>query len=101
MLRDLADTILNTAYENHSVMAEAENGVVLTTRIWWVQCEAIIGFVNAYQKTGDARYFNAAEEIWQYIETYFIDPRPNSEWYSEVDKNGVPDRHLPMEMPLS
>lgn len=99
MLRDLADTILNTAYENHSVMAEAENGVVLTTRIWWVQCEAIIGFVNAYQKTGDARYFNAAEEIWQYIETYFIDPRPNSEWYSEVDKNGVPDRHLPIVEP--
>lgn len=90
MIMDLTEQIYKVAYENHSVMAECEKGVVLTTRIWWVQCESIIGFYNAYQKTGDARYRKAAEDIWDYIEKYLIDPRPQSEWYSEVDADGQP-----------
>lgn len=99
MLLDLADTIYNKAYKNRSVMAEAENGVDLTTRIWWVQCESIIGFWNAYQKTNESRYKEAAENIWQYVEDYLIDPRPNSEWYSEVDETGKPSSRLPIVEP--
>ena len=99
MLLDLADTIYNKAYKDRSVMAEAENGVDLTTRIWWVQCESIIGFWNAYQKTNESRYKEAAENIWQYVEEYLIDPRPNSEWYSEVDEAGTPSSRLPIVEP--
>ncbi len=99
MLLDITETIYHCAYQNHSVMAESENGVVLTTRIWWVQCEAIIGFYNAYQKTGDIRYEQAAEDIWQYITTYFIDPRPHSEWFSQLDADGQPFNRLPIVEP--
>lgn len=99
MLMDLTEKIYEVAYDNHSVMAEAENGVVLTTRIWWVQCEAIIGFWNAYQKSGDVRFKEAAEDIWQYIEEHIIDPRPNSEWYYEVDADGNPSSRLPIVEP--
>lgn len=99
MILDLTEKIYEAAYDNHSVMAEAENGVILTTRIWWVQCEAVIGFWNAYQKTGDERFKNAAEDIWQYIDQHLIDPRPNSEWYSEVDADGMPTNKLPIADP--
>lgn len=99
MILDLTEQIYKVAYENHSVMAECEKGVVLTTRIWWVQCEAIIGFYNAYQKTGDDRYLSTAEDIWDYIEKHLIDPRPGSEWYSEVDADGIPSSRLPIVEP--
>lgn len=99
MIMDLTEKIYEVAYENHSVMAEAENGVVLTTRIWWVQCESIIGFWNAYQKTGDDRFRKAAEDIWQFVEDHLIDPRPNSEWYYDVDADGIPSSKLPILEP--
>lgn len=99
MIMDLTEQIYKVAYENHSVMAECEKGVVLTTRIWWVQCESIVGFYNAYQKTNDVRFKETAEDIWNYIETNLIDPRPNSEWYSEVDADGNPSSRLPIVEP--
>lgn len=96
MLLDLADRIYQRAYVNHSVMAECENGVDLTTRIWWVQCEAIIGFYNAYQLTGEERYKSAAEDVWEYTEKYIVDSRPNSEWFYEVDAEGRPNTAKPI-----
>lgn len=99
MLLDLTEQIYSVAYENHSVMAECEKGVVLTTRIWWVQCEAIIGFYNAYQKTNELKYKVAAENSWQYIQDYLIDPRSGSEWYSEVDADGLPTSRKPIIEP--
>lgn len=99
MILDLTEQIYTVAYENHSVMAECEKGVVLTTRIWWVQCEAIIGFYNAYQKTNDQKYKTAAENIWQYINEHLIDPRSGSEWYSEVDADGLPTSKKPIVEP--
>ena len=96
MLLDLADQIYKKAYVKHSVMAECENGVDLTTRIWWVQCEAIIGFYNAYQLTGEDRYRDAAEDIWDYTEKYIVDSRPNSEWFYEVDADGSPNTAKPI-----
>ena len=99
MIMDLTEQILKVAYENNSVMAECEKGVVLTTRIWWVQCEAIVGFYNAYQKTNDERFKKVAEDIWDYVEKHLIDPRPNSEWYYDVDADGEPSSRLPILEP--
>ena len=39
-----------TAYRDHSLMNECENGVNDTTRVWWVQAESVVGFLNGYQK---------------------------------------------------
>ena len=96
MLLDLADQIYQKAYVNHSVMAECENGTDLTTRIWWVQCESIIGFYNAYQLTGQDRYKNAANDIWNYTKEHLVDKRPHSEWFYEVDAEGTPNPEKPI-----
>lgn len=88
MIMDLTCQIYSYAYRNHSVMAECEKGVVDTKRIWWVQCESIIGFYNAYQKSGNENFKDAAEDIWNYVEEHMLDSHQGSEWFAEVDEQG-------------
>lgn len=47
---------------------------------WWVQAEALIGFLNAYQLSGNSAYFKACEKIWHFIQEQHIDLE-NGEWH--------------------
>lgn len=87
---DLADSVYRCAYREHSLLNECERGKDDTTRIWWVQAEAVMGFVHAYEKTGATRYAEAASDIWQYIEQKMVDCRPGGEWFWSVDEKGSP-----------
>ncbi len=87
----LTKTIYDKAYDGHSVPAECCKGEVLTTRVWWVECEAIIGFLNGYEKSGREEYLKASEAIWEYTLKYIVDQREGSCWYSEVSPEGVPN----------
>ncbi len=93
----VTETITNNIYErafvDHSLVNEAENGVVDTTRVWWVQAETIVGFVNAWQKhPQEEKWLDAAEEVWEYIKEYVIDRREGSEWFWSVQADGTPDQ---------
>ena len=73
----IADKILKCAFDGIALNNECRgevsekegtaSAVVDTERIWWVQAEAVVGFVNAYQKTGRAEYRDAALKITDYI----------------------------------
>jgi mannobiose 2-epimerase len=96
----LADNIYHTAYHNHSVWNECDRGVENKMRVWWVQAESVLGFLNAYQKNPQrTEYLRAAVDIWNYIKTTVKDPRPGSEWFWQVDDNGNPDRQKPLVEP--
>ncbi len=87
----ITENIYNRAYTDHSLANEAENGVVDTTRVWWVQAEAVVGFLNGYQKNPEkSEYLRAAEDIWGYIRDYMIDKREGSEWFSGLDVDRKP-----------
>src|SRR5690606_5828296 len=43
------------------------SGKVNTDSVWWVQAEALVGFLYAYATTREERYFAAAEKVWQFI----------------------------------
>ncbi len=87
----ITENIYNRAYTGHSLANEAENGVVDTTRVWWVQAEAVVGFLNGYQKNPEkSEYLRAAEDIWGYIRDYMIDKREGSEWFSGLDVDRKP-----------
>ncbi len=58
--------------------------------VWWAQAEAVIGFYDAYEKTGQKDYLDAASKVYDYIANFFIDKRPGSEWYSRLSEKGVP-----------
>lgn len=96
----LAENIYKLAYHKNSVWNECEKGVNDKTRVWWVQAEAIVGFINEYEKHPEKKEFlEAAESIWEYILTYIKDPRENSEWYWDVDDNGQPSSRKPIVEP--
>ncbi len=95
----IAEHIYERALKDGAVNNECFNGIVDTTRVWWVQAEAVVGFFHAYEKTKDARYFHAAEEIWEYIQTNFVDKREGGEWFWDLNREGIPESHKPITEP--
>ena len=83
--------VYKVAFDGHSLANECEKGVVNTHRIWWVQAETVIGFLNGYRRDPEkTEYLEAAKSEWQFIKDYVIDKREGSEWFWEVDENGKP-----------
>jgi cellobiose epimerase len=66
--------------------------VVDSDKHWWAQAEAIVGFVNAYQVTGDASFLEASLTTWKFINTSIIDHN-DGEWFFRVDDKGNPYHH--------
>ncbi|MDO5407172.1 MAG: AGE family epimerase/isomerase [Eubacteriales bacterium] len=95
----LAEHIYERAYVDHSILNECENGIDNTDRIWWVQAEGIVGFVNAWEQQGQEKYLQAAEDIWEYVKNCLIDPREGSEWFWRVDAIGKPVEGEPIVEP--
>jgi mannobiose 2-epimerase len=49
-------------------------------RHWWVQAEAVVGFYNAYQLSGEAKFLAYSEEAWRFIQQYLRDSE-RGEWF--------------------
>lgn len=56
---------------------------------WWPQAEAMVGFLNAYQLSGDEKYLTAAKKSWGFI-TSFVSDREGGEWHWQVTRAGEP-----------
>lgn len=56
---------------------------------WWPQAEAMVGFLNAYQLSGEEAYLDAAKGSWTFIEN-FVSDRAGGEWHWQVTREGVP-----------
>lgn len=98
--RALTRQVYETAFDGHSMSNECERGDVDTDRVWWVQAEAVVGFLNAYQKdTEEIKYLQASKAIWQYIKEYVIDKRRASEWFWLLDEKGRPYENKPIVEP--
>lgn len=83
-------TLLEGIDEDGGVPNEADSsGLIDSNRDWWPQAEAVVGFYNAYQLTGDERYAEAAKASWTFIQTFLVD-QVNGEWYWSVAKDGTP-----------
>ena len=97
LLLSLADCTMKAAFTDHGFANEGEGDRVDATRIWWVQAEALMGFLNAWQKTGEQRYWDAVNCQWEYIKNVLADPRPGSEWYGYLREDGTPIEHPVVE----
>ena len=53
---------------------------------WWPQSEAMVGFYNAYQLTGDEKYLQHSISSWQFIKQYLKDKK-QGEWYWGVKED--------------
>jgi mannobiose 2-epimerase len=94
----IAENILKVAYTPYGVMNETVNHVMDKSRIWWVQAESVIGFTNAYGKTGDQRFRNAAINTFDYIQKNVVD-KASGEWFWKIDEQGQPVSGFPFVSP--
>jgi mannobiose 2-epimerase len=70
------------------------NGLVNHDREWWLQAEAVVGFLNAFQNSGEERFLEAALRCWDYIEQHVID-RENGEWFWLIKSDGTVNADKP------
>lgn len=98
--KDLTAEIYKVAFDGHSLANECEKGVVNVHRVWWVQAETVIGFLNGWQKDPSrTEYLDAAKSEWQFIKDHVMDKRQGSEWFWEVDQSGKPYEGRPIVEP--
>jgi len=64
-----------------------------TDKVWWPQAEAVIGFLNVYQISGNQEFLDASLKTWDFIEKYLVD-REFGEWYYSTTQEGLPDKNL-------
>ena len=95
----IAGEVYKEALDNGAMNNECFKGVVDTTRVWWVQAEAMVGFYNCYEKTGDEKYKKITETLWEYIKEYIIDKREGSEWFWDLNKDSKPESKKPIVEP--
>jgi mannobiose 2-epimerase len=94
---DIAEVTYKSAIDNvngglFSGCDEKRN--VIPRKEWWPQAEAVIGFYNAYQLSGLKKYYDAADNIWNYIKNNFTD-NTFGEWHNELSMENVPDTKMP------
>lgn len=58
---------------------------------WWVQAEAVVGYVNMYQYFQNKDALQKAFKVWQYIKNHFID-YTNGEWFWSIKEDGSINR---------
>ena len=93
----LTDQILKEAFDGRSLANECEKGVVDTHRIWWVQAETVVGFLNGYQRHPEREdYLRAAKAQWDFIKEFLVDHREGSEWFWETYEDGRPVENRPI-----
>ena len=59
---------------------DPKNNELIAEKHWWVQAEALIGFYNAYQLTGDEKYLDLVLKNWDFTKKYILD-KQNGEWF--------------------
>lgn len=72
--------------ENGGLSYEEEKGKRNGQKHWWVQAEALVGFFNACQITGDPAFRRRAEKCWDFIRTAVSDHR-HGEWFWGVNED--------------
>lgn len=60
-------------------------------RTWWEEAEAVVGFVNLWQMTGDTNAWEQAVHTYSYILNMLID-HEHGEWFWSVLPDGTPNR---------
>ncbi|MFW9905444.1 MAG: AGE family epimerase/isomerase [Candidatus Thorarchaeota archaeon] len=86
IIKKVSKNIQKVSLIDNSILNESFNGKIDTDRIWWVQTEAIVGFLNFYQLTGDKSFLKDATNIWRFIKNFIIDNDENGEWNMRVSK---------------
>lgn len=77
------------------LLYEGRGGRIINpNREWWPQAEAVVGFFNAWQLTGEAAFREAAVRCWRFIQDRVVD-HERGEWFWCIRPDGTPDPDQP------
>ncbi|TFF33427.1 AGE family epimerase/isomerase [Mucilaginibacter psychrotolerans] len=54
---------------------------------WWPQAEAMVGFYNTYQITGDEKWLQLSTRSWDFVKQHILDTK-NGEWFWGIYADG-------------
>jgi mannobiose 2-epimerase len=57
-------------------------------KLWWVQAEALVGFLDAFERSGDPRFLDAVEALWAFVRDVVVDPQ-TGEWRERIEPAGA------------
>jgi mannobiose 2-epimerase len=89
----IANTISEGLMSDGGLAYEKINstGHIDTDRHWWVNAEALVGFVNAFEMSDNPAFLDKAMAVWNFISNHLID-KEKGEWLWSVDNNLKPNR---------
>jgi len=92
----MAEVVLQEGIDTDGALRyEGKDGKVIDAgKECWPQAEAVIGFLNAYQLSGDEKYFQASLRALDFIEQKLVD-RIHGEWFWRITPAGQVDATLP------
>ncbi len=92
----MADAVLHDGMDSDGgiLNGTGADGALDTDKTWWSQAEAVVGFLNAHELSGQARHFEAARAAWNFIVHRVLD-RERGEWFWSVSRDGEPDLAKP------
>ncbi|MBW8330446.1 MAG: AGE family epimerase/isomerase [Prolixibacteraceae bacterium] len=71
-----------------SLVYELDKGHLDTDRHWWVNAEGVVGFLNAFELTGDHEWLEKSLNCWKYIKDNLIDTE-KGEWFWSISDDGT------------
>lgn len=76
----IADAVKEGLDKDDGLKYESGNGHDVDEKHWWPQAEAMIGFFNAYQISGDENFIQRSIKSWRFTDKYIKDHN-HGEWF--------------------
>jgi mannobiose 2-epimerase len=67
---------------------EKNQGHINTEKHWWPQAEAMVGYYNAFQLTGNKKFYALSLGSWSFIKSEL--KSPTGEWFWGIDEGKEP-----------
>ena len=67
----------------------ASGDAIILEKEFWQNAEALVGFLDAYEVFGEQRFFEAFENIWQFVDQHMINHEVG-EWRTLLTREGQP-----------
>lgn len=92
----MAEVVLQEGIDTDGALRyEGKDGKVIDAgKECWPQAEAVIGFLNACQLSGDEKFLQASLRAYDFIEQRLVD-RVHGEWFWRITPAGQVDTTLP------
>lgn len=86
---EIADATIAGIDSDGGLWYEYEPGdnQLIKEKHWWIQAEAMVGFFNAWQISGDTKYLNLSLNTWAFVKNKILD-KQHGEWFWGINADG-------------